>query len=268
MDTGKVPWLEFADDVENWAAVLHPDAPEYLARYTAEEPGSVIDNAPSWLKRFQMELFNMLRNKVRGKGRDVVMAAERPNGLKAWHALSSLFDPKNRNESLHAYKVLMDVPRAKDSTAALVALAKWVTASKKYENGFGDKLAENSKMNIIEQIMPREDYERAIRGGTYKTFDEMYERAKTYLRDLPGTSTSKKPVKTVDDDRMDVDSLEKKEEVRERDDWINWLWNYKGGKDKGKGKGKSYGPWSWSWGGDGGGKKGKKGDEGKKGKGE
>ena len=114
------------------------------------------------------------------------------------------------------------MPRAKDSQAALVALAKWTTDARQYEKGFDDKLAENSKMNVIEQIMPQEDYDRAIRGGIYTTFEEMYERAKMYLKDKPGYRGHAKKSGTKpkdDEDRMDVDELAKTKEHRLVVEW-------------------------------------------------
>ena len=75
-ESGKVPWRDFVDDVENWASVLHVDAPEFLNTFITKEPPAEIPNAPPWMKSFQSELYTMLRCKVKGRGRDVVTAVE------------------------------------------------------------------------------------------------------------------------------------------------------------------------------------------------
>ena len=83
---------------------MHEDAPTYLEKYVSTEAGEEFLTETACVKSFQSELYNMLRTKVKGKGRDIVTAAERPDGLKAWNALNAYHDPRTKNESLHAYK--------------------------------------------------------------------------------------------------------------------------------------------------------------------
>ena len=63
-ESGKVPWRDFVDDVENWASVLHVDAPEFLTTFITKEPPAEIPNAPPWMKSFRSELYTMVLSYV------------------------------------------------------------------------------------------------------------------------------------------------------------------------------------------------------------
>ncbi len=156
----KTTFRIFYHEVKVWASILHPKAKSWLEEAEAtknlDNDDDFTDGKEEAMKEFGVQLYLMLNSKCTGNPKDILMAAQAPNGCKAWNEIARGMDPRNNSNKVNALRnIQIPEKRAQSESEFMDLWKRWEHAVAEYELKFGT-IDDGTKVVAINAMMPLE----------------------------------------------------------------------------------------------------------------
>ncbi len=156
---------EFKHELKAWASILHPDAQKWIEEAEAQKTmingDEFVKARGDDAKAVGVQLYLVLSNKCRNSPKITVMAAQSPNGFKAWNDLARELDPRTGSSETSALQNLQIPPKRAQTEHEFIEIwRKWENDVVDYEIKFG-AIKEKTKIVAVNAIMPVKMQEHA-----------------------------------------------------------------------------------------------------------